>query len=156
MANARIGSHPSHGYQVAQTIDGTLQLGMSDSGKVFYCEQVSADHYVVNLPKLSAEIAGWHCKFILSGVLSNQVRILGWGLPAAGASSPHAGDNDKICKHEYLTADAATTNRTDCDGLAFTDDAVLGDMIEFSTDGSTWFAYVLSTVAAGIAQIDDA
>ena len=56
MANARIGSHPSHGYQVVETVDTTKQLDRNDSGKLFMLNNSSS--FTINLPKLSTEIAG--------------------------------------------------------------------------------------------------
>ena len=38
MANVKIGSHPSHGYQVAEAITKAKQLDGSDSGKVTFPE----------------------------------------------------------------------------------------------------------------------
>ena len=57
MANAKLGSHPSYGYSFVQTLDTAVELGRGDSGKVFMVDQSSA--FTVNLPKMSADIAGW-------------------------------------------------------------------------------------------------
>ena len=40
MANAQIGSHPSFGEQIVESIDTTgKQLVANDSGKIFMCDQ---------------------------------------------------------------------------------------------------------------------
>ena len=158
MANARIGSNPSHGYQVAQTIDDTLQLGLGDSGKLFFLKSHNDYHYNVNLPKLSAEIAGWHCKFIANEAISNEISILGWGLPVTGgnSSTTPTADHDQICKLGFITqvGDGDTTDQLDTDGLKWVSGATLGDTIEFFTDGITWFAYIHAAEEDHITNID--
>ena len=72
MANARIGSHPSHGFAVVEQITEAKQLTWGDSGKLFFCDQNAAT-YAISLPSLSLEIAGWHAKFIFRGDNGGQI-----------------------------------------------------------------------------------
>jgi hypothetical protein len=99
MANGMIGNHPSHGQQVVHNLDtvvtGNVQLGRADSGKVFMCSQAAA--VIVNLPKLSTEIAGWNAKFVLKTAGSNDFTIFAWGLSAAGTGdSGVTNDGDTL------------------------------------------------------------
>lgn len=87
MANALIGSHPSHGYQVVEKIDSNKQLTWGDSGKLFICYPDRAVNTTVlaNLPKLSTEMAGWHVKFILATTGNEgHFQILSFGQPVDG------------------------------------------------------------------------
>jgi len=153
MANARIGSHPSHGYQVVETIDTTAkQLEWNDSGKVFMCVQNATADVLINLPKLSTEMAGWHCKFILHTNSSNDFIIMGYGLPAAGGTTE---DNDSINFRLYPTDGNSTTASATGDGVQFANaGGGLGMQIEMITDGTSWYALGFGGADADISVID--
>jgi hypothetical protein len=154
MANAKIGSHPSYGYQLVETLDTTgKQLTPSDSGKLFMCVQNGTADVLVNLPQLSTDIAGWHAKFILKTNSSNNFIIMGYGMGASGHASD--GDNDLINHREYVTDGNASTNTAESDGIQFAAAGTeVGTMIEIQTDGTSWYAQSFSTADANITAID--
>ena len=151
MANAKIGSHPSYGYQVAETITEARQLDASDSGKVFYVDQ-GGSTYVINLPKLSTGIAGWHAKFFLTAVDAS-VEINAFGVVAGGvATSSTYPDADKMYLVEIGATEATTALS---DGIAFgASAATLGSSIEIHCNGTYWFATGLAVIAADILSVD--
>ena len=134
MANARIGSHPSHGYQVVESLTTTKQLTSSDSGKIFTVD-LSGD-FTTNLPKLSTEIAGWHAKFIV--VLSGAaMSLVAHGLPAAGGTT---GDAETVWHVDIVADDAGgTANVINKDGISFSSGANKGDSLDIFTDGTYWY-----------------
>lgn len=137
MANIRIGSHPSHDYEVVEKITEAKQLTWNDSGKLFFCEQGSA--YVVNLPKLSEEIAGWQAKFILSKIGSSNLDILVYGATGAGTPAGTA-DLDKVVFLEMTHADLTTAPAID--GLRFPASSTasdVGTVVDIHTDGIKWY-----------------
>ena len=149
MANARIGSHPSHGFQLAETITEAKQLDWNDSGKVFYVEQAGST-YVINLPKLSTEMAGWHAKFFLSAI-DGAVEINGHGVVAGGGSTSGT-DADKM----YLVEIGHTESTTALsDGISWGASATtVGASIEVHTNGTYWFATGHGVIALDIVSVD--
>jgi hypothetical protein len=156
MANGMIGNHPSHGQQVVHNLDtvvtGNVQLGRADSGKVFMCSQAAA--VIVNLPKLSTEIAGWNAKFVLKTAGSNDFTIFAWGLSAAGTGdSGVTNDGDTLIVKNMSTTDAGDATTTSKDGVFFdASAATVGDSIELFTDGTSWY---VTTFVADAAHTDD-
>ena len=141
MANARIGSHPSHGFQVAETIDTTSkQLTWNDSGKVFMCVQNGTADVEVYLPKLSTEIAGWHAKFILKTAAANDFFITAFGSAAAGSTS---SDSDTIMMQAvFQNEDDAGLFASAADTVQFVGGASeAGNTVEISTDGTSWYGF---------------
>ena len=147
MANARVGSHPSHGYQMVETVTATKQLNRSDSGKVFMLDNTTA--HTINLPKLSTEIAGWHCKFIVSVDGSAIVSIMANGLTSAGGTT---GDAESVIYREFPMADEAGAVTTGQDGITVAAASIIGDTFEFLTDGTSWF---VTGMMHEIAHADD-
>ena len=128
MANAMIGNHPSHSYQLVESLDTTgKQLTPADSGKIFMCDQNSTADVVCFLPQISTKVAGWHAKFVMRTVSSKDFAIVAYG-------SAHAG----------ATVAAA-------DAIEFTESgSTAGDWCEIFTDGSKWYAHVHSSADAGV------
>ena len=145
MANARIGSHPSHGYCIVETLDTTLkQLGSGDSGKVFMCVQNGSADVEVFLPKLSTDIAGWQAKFVLKTAAANDVFITAFGSSAAGST---AEDSDSIIALEE--ADTNTVSAA-ADAIGFVGgSATAGDWCELMTDGTSWYSHQHASADAG-------
>ena len=139
MANALIGSHPSHGFKVVEQLDSNKQLTRSDSGKLFMCDQQTSV-VRVKLPKLSLEIAGWHAKFILrSGAGAEVFNIEAFG---SWEDSGTTDDADTIQSLELGGTIAATS---DNDHVEYgTNSATLGTTIEFYCDGTKWYALSLA------------
>jgi len=140
MANALIGSHPSHGFKVVEQIDSDKQLTRSDSGKLFMCDQQSSV-VRVKLPKLSLEIAGWHCKFILrSGAGGANFNIEGFGSWEGSATDTE--DSDTIQQLELGQTAVGSANK---DLVRYTSTSqTLGTPIEFYCDGTNWYALALA------------
>ena len=150
MANALIGSHPSHGFKVVEQIDSDKQLTRSDSGKLFMCDQQSSV-VRVKLPKLSLEIAGWHAKFILrSGAGAANFNIEGFGSWEGTATDTEDSDTIKQLEvGQTVSASAATDNK---DFVRYdTDSSTLGTIIEFYCDGTNWYALSLAKATLDIA-----
>jgi hypothetical protein len=147
MANVKIGSHPSYGYQTVEAIDTTSkQLVPSDSGKIFMCDQNSTADVVCFLPQISTNVAGWHAKFVMRTVSSKDFAIVAYGSAHAGAT---AGDSDTIV---YLEEADANTTDAAADAIEFTESAsTAGDWCEIFTDGSKWYAHVHSSADAAVA-----
>tara|TARA_R100000152_G_C6715881_1_gene142644 strand:+ start:294 stop:755 length:462 start_codon:yes stop_codon:yes gene_type:complete len=153
MANIRIGSHPSHDYEVVEKITEAKQLTWNDSGKLFFCEQGEA--YVVNLPKLSEEIAGWQAKFILSKIGSSNLDILVYGATGAGTPAGTA-DLDKLVflemTHAGLVAPASPV-----DGLRFpasSETSDVGTVVDIYTDGTKWYMVGVGDTAAALGTVN--
>tara|TARA_R100001443_G_scaffold1969_4_gene6801 strand:+ start:6160 stop:6606 length:447 start_codon:yes stop_codon:yes gene_type:complete len=147
MANAKIGSYPSHGLQVVEKIDSAKQLTRSDSGKLFFVEQAGST-YVINLPELSTNMAGWQAKFICSAI-DGSVELNGYGVVAGGGTT---GDNDVMRFVEIGHTEATTA---DVDGISFGASATtVGATIEIYTDGTYWFAYGFGAIANDIVAVD--
>ena len=151
MANAKIGAHPSHGYQVAETITKAKQLAGGDSGKVFYVDQGSAT-YVINLSQISTEIAGWHAKFFMTAADAS-VEINGFGVVAGGSASTDTDiDDDKMYLVEigHTEATVALSDGISWGGSAST----VGSSIEIHCNGTYWFATGYGVIAADIVSVD--
>ena len=147
MANARIGSHPSHGYQVVETIDTDgKDLDRSDSGKVFFCSQNSTAAVTVYLPSISTEIAGWHAKFILATASSNVFNIQGAN---SGGLETSSDDKIQVCFVGNGTSTGAG-DQLGSDRAIFTATATQGDSIEVHCDGTDWYAIGITNIADGI------
>lgn len=130
MANALIGSHPSHSFKVVEQIDSDKQLTRSDSGKLFMCDQQTSV-VRVKLPKLSLEIAGWHAKFILrSGAGGSNFNI-----------ETTTEDADTI---QYLEISPSVVASSNKDLVRYHgSSATLGTPIELYCDGTYWYALAL-------------
>ena len=141
MANIRIGSHPSHDYEVAEKITETKQLAWRDSGKLFFCEKGS--EYNINLPKLSEEIAGWQAKFILTVTAGSNINIIA-----------NTADSSKVNMVE-MTNDGRT-NEPAKDGIKFSSSATstdLGAVIEVHTDGTKWYVLGMADTANALGHV---
>ena len=161
MASTYLGNHPSHKYQVVERIDTHKQLTWGDSGKLFACfssdaesaQAAAGNAILVNLPKLSIEMAGWHAKFVLatgisdSGVVNqNDVgfKILSFGQPEAGNKDVEGIDFEKMSWLEMRNSSSGgNTLVQDGDGAAFsaTTPDERGSMIQVYSNGSRWFVY---------------
>lgn len=148
MANALIGSHPSHGYQVVEQIDSDKQLTRSDSGKLFMCDQQSSV-VRVKLPKLSLEIAGWHCKFILrSGAGGANFNIEGFGSFEGDDGNTDVSNEEDSDRIQQLEIGADTVGSADKDLVRYTSTSqTLGTPIEIYCDGTYWYALSLAKEA---------
>jgi len=141
MANALIGSHPSHGYAVVEQLDSTKQLTRSDSGKLFMCDQGASLVYI-SLPKMSTEIAGWNAKFMLRTLSTAKFIVQAHGafLDSDGDSVVGTGDIDDSDKMRYLEIGANPTASLEVDSFQFDDDAnTTGAWAEVMTDGANWY-----------------
>lgn len=151
MANARIGSHPSHGFQVVEQIDTTgKQLEWKDSGKVFMCVQNGTADVEIFLPQLSTEIAGWQAKFFLKTAAANDFFITAYG--SSGTSDVSTGDSDKILlTSTFSTEDDAGVFATAADSIQFVGgQSEASNFVEVITDGTSWYAFGYARAAEDI------
>ena len=142
MASTYLGNHPSHKYQVVERIDTHKQLTWGDSGKLFACfssdaESATAlanDNILVNLPKLSTEIAGWQAKFI-NATTTNEVsfQIIAFGQPDGGSSTAEGVDSEKVSWLEMREDESPSSNflaqTADGGSFASSGDDEIGAMI---------------------------
>ena len=150
MANAKIGSKAGWNGNYVETITTTKQLERGDSGKVFMLDNSSA--FTINLPQLSADIAGWSCKMIVQVDGSQDISVVGYGLPAAGGSS--GGDNDLMVYRELDVVAGTGAYVQLADGFTIEAAGVIGDSFEIFSDGTKWFATALLSAVAGATNID--
>ena len=147
-----VGSHPAH-VGVVERIDSAKQLTRSDSGKLFMCYQDSAADYVVNLPQLSTEIAGWHSKFILVDTASDSgydIQVLAYGLSEGGG----AGTDANSVRVLVLKNNTSVVDNSTGDGIEFTASAIEeGCTVEVITDGTRWWAIGWAVGGTSIAII---
>ena len=145
MANEKLGSYPSHGYQVVEQIDSNKQLERRDSGKTFFVDAGSGA-IVVNLPELSTDIAGWQAEFVLR-TLGAAVQILSYGKPEGGDDT-----TDKLVYNEIGHTEAHTPA---ADGIKFHSHATtIGALIKIHTDGVSWYARGLGVIANDLASVN--
>tara|TARA_Y100000310_G_C20130455_1_gene555625 strand:+ start:36 stop:491 length:456 start_codon:yes stop_codon:yes gene_type:complete len=150
MANVQIGSHPSFGEQIVESIDTTgKQLEKNDSGKIFMCDQNGTADVDINLPELSTSIAGWNAKFVLRTAAANDFHIMAYGNVAAGGTS---GDADTIV---YTELTDSNTTAASADVIQFTGGAAsAGAFCDILTDGTSWYAYIRDVADAGVVSVD--
>ena len=153
MANAKIGSYSTWSGNYVENLDAAKQLARGDSGKVFYVDQGSAT-YVVNLPQISTEIAGWHAKFFMTAANAS-VEINGFGVVAGGSDSTATSadiDDDKMYLVEigHTEATVALSDGISWGGSAST----VGSSIEIHCNGTYWFATGYGVIAADIVSVD--
>ena len=143
----RIGSHPSHGYQLVVDISASEVLTRLDSGKIFMVDQSAA--FTINLPAVSTEIAGWHANFVIKTADTNDVHIMANGLTSSGGTT---GDAETVIFKEMATTDTGAATATSQDGVILKSGATVGDSIEIFTDGTSWYA---TSFVADAAHSDD-
>lgn len=154
MANAKIGSHPSYAYSFVEQVSAKRQLGRGDSGKVFMVDQSSA--FTINLPKLSADIAGFQVRFVVQTAASNDVHIMAWGLSSSGGTgdSGVTNDGDTVIYKDIAFSDTGADTASSQDGVILKSGAVVGDSMDIFTDGSSWYASAFISDAAHGDDID--
>ena len=149
MANGIIGTHPSHGYQVAHKLDTTGEvLTRNDSGKVFFCEQNSDAEVVIYLPKMSTEIAGWHGRFIISVDSTNAFKI-----------QENASDNNIVVYVEGTVAVTAADNvaqgaaTSGVSGANFGNNSPVGSMLDVHSDGTSWYFMIQTHDSSDVSTV---
>jgi len=135
MANTKLGNHPSWAGQSVEKLDSTKQLGRSDSGKVFMLDNTSA--FTINLPKLSASIAGWNCKMIVQVDGGADISVVAYGLPAAGGTTEDA-ETVRYLEHSFVGGETGTVAGSK-DGFTIAAATTVSDQFEIFTDGTTWY-----------------
>lgn len=119
----------------APTITATRQVSGEESGSVFFLS--SATEFVTTLPLPKR---GLHYTFIVTAAPSGA----SYTIVTNGSANIING------KQNSVAGDAGDTGTTD-DTISFVDgQAVAGDKVELFCDGTNWFAYAISAVAAGI------
>ena len=130
MANARIGSHPSHGGQLVESATASFSLVPNDSGKTFILKDAAV---TVTLPTLSTNLAGFQISLI-SGDDSEHIvtggasKIYGHSIDASGSA---ADTVLPLTGHSTITPAA---------GIA------IGDRFEITSDGTNWYMFCITGV----------
>lgn len=150
--STKIGTHPSFGYQLVANISAAEQLTSNDSGKIFMVDQ--SNPFTINLPKLSTELAGWQCKFVMKTTGGNDIHIMAHGLTSAGGTgdSGATNDGDVVIFKEIATTDNGAATASSQDGVIFKNGATVGDSIDVFTDGTSWY---ITSFVADAAHTDD-
>jgi len=113
-------------------------LTAADSGKVFGINQ-SSGAYEITLPLAASAGAGWHCKFVLSGVASNAVTI-----------ANNTAEDTIVGMSVGADASAGSSAGSAVDEIVFISGAELGDQVELFCNGINYFA---KAVAHDVAHI---
>ena len=118
-----------------ETVTATNVITADESGKTFFLN--SATEFVSTLP---APKAGMRFTFIVKAA------------PASASYTIVTNGSANIIKGlQNSVAGDAGDSGTDDDTITFVDgQAVAGDKVELFCDGTSWFAYAISKVAAGI------
>jgi len=118
-----------------KTVTTTASLTVADSGKEIFLN--SATGFVTTLP---APVAGM--RFTIISILANTSG--NHTIVSASSANVIKGNQNSVA------GDAGDTSTAD-DTISFVaNQSVAGDKVELHTDGTSWFAYAISRVAAGI------
>lgn len=121
---------------LTEVVTATNVIAASETGSTFFLN--SATEFVSTLP---APAAGLKFRFIVSAA------------PSGASYTIVTNSSSNIIKGNIVTAEdaAADFETSGGDTISFVDgQAVAGDMVELFCDGTNWFAYGQSKVAAGI------
>lgn len=123
------------GTQAAEIVTATNVITAAESGTTFYLN--STTEFVSTLP---APALGLNYEFIVTGA------------PSGASYTIVTTSSANIIKgQQYVAADAAGDTGTADDTITFVDgQSVAGDRVVVKSDGTSWFAYAFSAVAAGI------
>ncbi len=121
--------------EFTEVVTSTNVIAASESGSTFFLS--SATEFVSTLPVVAA---GLNFRFIVGAA------------PSGASYTIVTNASANIIKGKQFSADgAAGDTGTSDDTITFVDgQSVAGDMIEIHSDGTSWFAYGFSAVAAGI------
>lgn len=121
--------------EFTEVVTATNVITAAESGSTFFLN--SATEFVSTLPAVAA---GLNFRFIVSAA------------PSGASYTVVTNASANIIKGAQWSAagDAGDTGTAD-DTITFVDgQSVAGDMVEVHSDGTSWFAYAFSRVAAGI------
>tara|TARA_R100000664_G_C2710659_1_gene107616 strand:- start:54 stop:551 length:498 start_codon:yes stop_codon:yes gene_type:complete len=137
MANSKLGSYSTYKSKYVMNIDSARQLTPGDSGKLFFLDGTSAS-YIIHLPKLSTKIIGWNCKMILDVAIpsSETIKIMAYGLPSAGGTSPTYADAESIRYTEYARNGGVGGTYNHADGIQLNDSSVIGNSLIIHCGGT--------------------
>jgi len=151
MAKKRLGSCVGYNGARADLITENKQLRGSDSGKIHFLEQPGSGTVLINLPKLSSEIAGWNARFFLRAVAAGSIQILGYGVPVDGTSAADGNDADVADTLEFAGAAIGDGISHAQDGLKLVGGAITNwAMIDIETCGKYWYFNAFSATQADI------
>ena len=146
---------PAH-TTVVERIDSAKQLVPGDSGKLFLCYAKTAlAAYVINLPKLTEDIAGWQAKFLIVTLESaivgkGAISILAYGMTAADTPSD-AADKNTVYGVDISATTALISGK---DGTQFAAaKAHAPSIMEWHTDGTTWFVHTQSSTDTDLVTV---
>lgn len=125
----------SSGKANAEDVTATRAVLASENGRTFYLD--SATEFVTTLP---APFLGAHYIFIVAAAPSGA----SYTVVTNGSANIIKGNQNSVA------GDAGDFGTAD-DTITFVDgSSVAGDKVEVFSDGTSWFAYAISKVAAGI------
>lgn len=123
------------GKEVVNTLITTKTVSADESGTTFFLDLAAG--FVTTLP---APAAGLTYEFIVKTA------------PSGGSYTIVTNSSANIIKgQQYLAANAAGDTGTADDTITFVNgQAVAGDRVVLKSDGTSWFAYAFTSVAAGL------
>lgn len=122
-----------------ETISANKTITQNDCGKVFVMASASAA-YTITLPSAVSAEAGWNCTFVVGNTAKAHV-ITGSQDAAANIYALGMGSEDG-------TAFPASLGSADSKLTFDANEMLVGDQILFETDGTEWYARIM-TAAAG-------
>jgi len=129
------GTETTLGVPVTEVVSATRTLTAAENGKIVILS--SATEFVTTLP---AAALGLRFTFIVGAAPS------GASYTVVSASSANIIKG----RQNSVAGDAGDTGTAD-DTITFVDgQALAGDKVEVYSDGTSWFAYAISAVAAGV------
>lgn len=136
-ASADFNALGTGGLELTEVSTGTNVITAAESGTVFFLN--SATEFVTTLPAASTS-AGVHYKFIVTAA----------PVGASYTIVTNASENLIIGNQISIAGDAGDSGIAD-DTITFVDgQSVAGDYVELHCDGTNWFAYAISKIAAGM------
>ncbi|MBC8551611.1 MAG: hypothetical protein H8D23_18350 [Candidatus Brocadiales bacterium] len=125
---ARLGSAPSHGYQVAETITATKTLTDGDAGKLLYLDSANGA-YTITMPSVRA---GLHYKFVVQEDTPTGAITIAMG-SAIGFG--------KVRENEVDSGDdgPGSSGATGVSNVIIGTNTNKGDWLEFDCDGTSWY-----------------
>tara|TARA_R100001530_G_scaffold87123_1_gene60694 strand:- start:43 stop:486 length:444 start_codon:yes stop_codon:yes gene_type:complete len=142
---ARVGSSAGWHGNCVESMDAAKTLTYKDAGKVFMTTDSGDAGYAVTLPTPAKAGAGWTAKFIVNCAID--ATLAGDG--GDDIVFTPSGDTD-LMMVDYIDSDSDVVHSDDNDSVTFDNTAVKGDYLDFFCDGTTFFVYGYSGVAAGI------
>ncbi len=122
-----------------EEVTGAKTLTVDDCGKVVIMASASAA-YTVRLPTAATAGAGWNCALVIGATLKAHIIATGSAESAANVHIVGAG-NEVDATVPYSGSGGSAVSKIQFNP---TSGMKQGDRVEFTTDGSDWYAKILA------------